>query len=155
MAYSELPWRPFLGHQAYSFITFANVFFILSRFLTFLFLFERCLHLWCTLCSKKGDSKLMAVTLLMHNWFSNCQVSSKFAANCLLKIPPHIICVATLPCESRMSENERQSQTNAVINDELQGTVVTYLRCGEIVNNQIKKGLLLCLTVMKILKVNF
>ena len=46
-----------------------------------------------------------------------------------------------------MSENDRQSQTNAVINDKLQGTVVTYLRCGGIVNNQIKTGLLLSLPV--------
>jgi len=29
------------------------------------------------------------------------------------------------------------------INDELQGSVATYLRCGGVVNNQIKKGLLL------------
>ena len=35
-----------------------------------------------------------------------------------------------------MPENERQSQTNAVINDKLQGTVVTsYL----IINNQIER----------------
>ena len=46
-----------------------------------------------------------------------------------------------------MLENERQSQTNAVINNKLQGTVVIYLRCGGIVNNQIKKGLLLNLPV--------
>jgi len=31
-------------------------------------------------------------------------------------------------------------QTNAVINDELQGTLVGYLRCGVIFNNQVKKG---------------
>jgi len=41
-----------------------------------------------------------------------------------------------------MPENEWQSQTNVVINDKLQGTVVTYLSCGGIVNNQSKKGLL-------------
>jgi len=52
-----------------------------------------------------------------------------------------------------MSENERQSQTNAVINDKLQGTVVTYLSCGGVVNNQIKKGLLFSLLVKKILKI--
>jgi len=46
-----------------------------------------------------------------------------------------------------MSENERQSQTNAVINDKLHGTVVTYLRCGGIFNKLIKKGLLLSLPV--------
>jgi len=67
--------------------------------------------------------------------------SGKFAA-IFLKIPPHLICVATLPCETLLSENERQSQSYAVINDELQGTVVTYLKCCEIVNNQIKKRLL-------------
>ena len=33
------------------------------------------------------------------------------------------------------------------INDKLQGSVATYLRCGEVVNNQIKKGLLLSLSV--------
>jgi len=55
-----------------------------------------------------------------------------------------------------MSENERQTQTNAVINEKLQGTVVTQLRCGGIGNNQIKKGLLLSLPVKNFLNsVNF
>ena len=31
------------------------------------------------------------------------------------------------------------------INDKLQGSVATYLRCGGVVSNQIKKGLLLSL----------
>ena len=44
-----------------------------------------------------------------------------------------------------MSENKRQLQTNAVISDKLQGTVVTYLRFGEIFNDQINSGLLLSL----------
>jgi len=73
--------------------------------------------------------------------------SIKFAAQCLLKSPPHLICIAILPRETLTSENERQSQTNAVINDKLLGTVVTHLRCGEIFNNQIKKGLLPSLQV--------
>jgi len=33
------------------------------------------------------------------------------------------------------------------INDKLQGSVATYLRCGGVVNNQIKTGLLLSLWV--------
>jgi len=41
------------------------------------------------------------------------------------------------------------AQTNAVINDKLLGTVVTYLRCGVIFNKQIKKGLLLSRPVKK------
>jgi len=51
-----------------------------------------------------------------------------------------------------MSENDRPSQTNAVINDKLQGTVVTHLRCAEIVSNQIKKGLLLSLPAKNFVK---
>ena len=51
-----------------------------------------------------------------------------------------------------MSENEWQSQSNVVINDKLQVTVVTYLRCVEIFNNQINKGLLLSPPVKKNLK---
>jgi len=35
------------------------------------------------------------------------------------------------------------------INDKLQGTVAKYLSCGGVVNNQIKKGLLLSLRVKK------
>jgi len=38
------------------------------------------------------------------------------------------------------------------INDKLQGSVGTYLRCGGVVNNQIRKGLLLSLWVKKVLK---
>jgi len=41
--------------------------------------------------------------------------------------------VATLPCETLMSAKH-------AINDKLQCSVATYLRCGEVVNNQIKKG---------------
>ena len=32
------------------------------------------------------------------------------------------------------------------INNKLQGSVATYLKCGGVVNNQIKKGLLLSLS---------
>jgi len=35
------------------------------------------------------------------------------------------------------------------INDKLQGSVATYLRCGGVVNNQIKKGLLQSVRVKK------
>jgi len=38
------------------------------------------------------------------------------------------------------------------INDKLQNSVATYLRCGGVVNNQIKNGLLLSLRVKTILK---
>jgi len=53
----------------------------------------------------------------------------------LKKIPPLLAYVDTQPCETLMSAKQ-------AINDKLQGSVAAYLRCGEVVNNQIKKGLL-------------
>ena len=61
----------------------------------------------------------------------------KFAVKRILKIPAHLAYVATLPCETLMSAKQ------APRNDKLQGSVATYLRCGGVVNNQIKKGSLL------------
>jgi len=43
-------------------------------------------------------------------------------------------CVAILPCETLLSAKQ-------AINDKLQGSVAAYLRCGGVVNNQIKKDL--------------
>ena len=53
----------------------------------------------------------------------------------MLNIPPHLAYVATLPCETLMSAKQAN-------NDKLQAT---HLRRGGVVNNQIKKGLLLIL----------
>jgi len=39
------------------------------------------------------------------------------------KISPHFAYVATIPCETLMS-------TKQAINDKLQGSVATYLKCG-------------------------
>jgi len=66
-------------------------------------------------------------------------------------IPPHLTCVAALPCGTVMSEIERQSQINTVINDKLQGTVATCLMYSEIFSIQIKQGLLLSLRVKRCL----
>ena len=90
-----------------------------------------------------GQRAVKRVCVCMFQFFSALTFSSRFAAKYLLKIPPHVICVATLPCETVMSDNERQSQTVEVINDKLRGKVVTCLRCGGIINNRIKKRLLL------------
>ena len=64
----------------------------------------------------------------------------KFAVKWVLKIPPHRVFVATLPCENLMS-------TKQATNDKLQGNAATYLRYGEVFNNQIKKSLLLLMTL--------
>jgi len=50
-----------------------------------------------------------------------------------------------------MLANDLQSQTNAVVNNKLQGTVVRYLRCAGNVSNHIKIGLLLSLPVVEFL----
>ena len=56
----------------------------------------------------------------------------------MLKILSHVAYFAILPCETVMSAKQAH-------NDKLQGSVAAYLRCGGVVNNQIKKGLLLSL----------
>jgi len=62
----------------------------------------------------------------------------KYVVKWVLKIQPHFAYVATLPRETLMSPKQ-------AINDKLQGGVATYLRYVGIVNNHIKKGLLLSL----------
>jgi len=47
----------------------------------------------------------------------------KFADKRISKISPHLAYVATLPCETLVSAKQ-------AINDKLQGSVATYLRCG-------------------------
>jgi len=49
---------------------------------------------------------------------------------------PCMLLGPTLLCETLMSAKQ-------AINDKFQGSVATYLRCVEVVNNQIKKRLLL------------
>jgi len=83
----------------------------------------------------------MIILLSNLNQFKNVfhsKILGKFAVKWTVKIPPHLPYVATLPCETLMSAKQ-------AINDKLQGSVATYLRRGGVVNNQIKKGLLLSL----------
>ena len=63
-----------------------------------------------------------------------------FAVKWISKVPPHLAYIATLPYETLMSAKQ-------AVNDKLQGSVTTYLRCGGVVNNQMEKGLLLSLRV--------
>ena len=64
----------------------------------------------------------------------------KVDVNWILIISPYLAYVATLPCETLMSAKH-------AINYKLQGSVATSLRPGGVVNNQIKKGLLLTVPV--------
>ena len=58
-----------------------------------------------------------------------------------IKIPPHLAYVATLPFETLMSAKQ-------AINDKLQGSIDTHLTCGGVVNNKIRKGLLLSIVFL-------
>jgi len=65
----------------------------------------------------------------------------KFAVGWILKIPPHLAYVATLLRETLLS-------TKQAINYKLRSSVARLhiLRSGGVVNNQIKKGLLLSMS---------
>ena len=81
--------------------------------------------------AKKRGHRFMTTILSNLNrftFFFTGRFLSKFAVKWILKIPPHRASVATLPCETLMSAKQ-------AINDKLQGSVATYLRCGGVVNN--------------------
>jgi len=89
------------------------------------------------------------MTIILSNlnrltFFSLEDFLGKFAVKWILNIPSHLAYVATLPCETLMSAKQ-------AINYKLQGSVATYLRCGGVVNKQIKEGLLLSLRVKNFL----
>jgi len=89
----------------------------------------------------------MTIILSNLNRFKNFLTGrflGKFAVKCIFKIPPHFEYVATLPRETLSAKQ--------AINNKLQGSVATYLRCDGVVINEIKKSLLLGLRVKKILK---
>ena len=95
---------------------------------------------------KKWGHRLMTIILSILNLFEkffHLRFLVKFAVKWTSAIPLHLAYVATLPCETLLSAKQ-------AINDKLQGSVAMYLRCGWVVNNQIRKGLLLSLRVKKI-----
>ena len=68
------------------------------------------------------------------------QSTGKCAVKWISKIPPHLAYIATLPCETLMSATQ-------AIDNKLRGSVATYWRCDGVANNQIRRGLLLSLSV--------
>jgi len=76
------------------------------------------------------------VTIILSNLNRLKKFLGKFVDKHIrLKLPPPLAYVATLPCETLTSAKQ-------AINNKLQGSVAAYLRCGGVVNNQIKTGLL-------------
>ena len=68
--------------------------------------------------------------------FFNVRFLGEFAVKCILKILLYLAYVATLLRETLMSAKQ-------AVNDKLQSSVATHLRCGGFFNYQIKNGLLL------------
>ena len=62
----------------------------------------------------------------------NGRFVGKFAVKWILKIPPRLAWVATLPCETLMSEKH-------AINDKLQGSIATYLIMVRFLINKLRK----------------
>jgi len=91
----------------------------------------------------------MTIILSNLNRFKNFftgRFLGKFAVKWIFKIPPHFEYVATLPRETLSAKQ--------AINNKLQGSVATYLRCDGVVINEIKKSLLLGLRVKKNFKIS-
>ena len=59
------------------------------------------------------------MTIILSNLNLFNDFLDKFAVKCILKSPPHLAYVATLPCETLMSAKQ-------AINDKLQGSAATY-----------------------------
>jgi len=75
--------------------------------------------------------RLVTIILSNLNWFGlenffSVKYLGKLVVKLLLKLPQHLV-----PCETLMSAKH--------INDKLQGSVATSLRCDGVVDNQIKK----------------
>jgi len=78
----------------------------------------------------------MTIILPNLNQFKNLftgRFFSKFAVKWILRTQPHLAYVATPPCETFMSAEQ-------AINDKLQGSVATCLRCGGVDRNEIRRG---------------
>ena len=90
---------------------------------------------YCVQDGPKRGHRLMSIILSnlnrIYNFFTR-RFLGKFAVKCILKILLHLACIATLLCETLVSAKQ-------AIDDKLWGRVATYLRCGGVVNNQIKK----------------
>ena len=81
---------------------------------------------------KRGHRRMTIILSNLNRFTKNFtgRFLGEFAVKWILKIPPHF--VATLPCETLMS-------TKQAINDKLQGSICTYLKCGEVLITKLRK----------------
>jgi len=83
---------------------------------------------------RTGPHRLMTIILSILNRLKKFtgKFLCKFAVKRISKVSPHLANIATLPCKTLMSVKQ-------AINDKLQGSVATYLRCVGVVNNKLRK----------------
>jgi len=79
--------------------------------------------------------------------------TSEYVTKLSLIIPPHLKRVAALPCETSISENYRKFDA-CIVNNKLQGSVATRLRCGQLFSNYFSTGLLSLLVKQFLKSVN-
>ena len=84
------------------------------------------------------------------NFFTD-RFASKYATKPLLTIPPHLTCVAELPCKTSVSENSTKFDACIVMNNKSHGSVATCLKCGGLFSNYFT-NLLLSLLVKQFSK---
>ena len=97
---------------------------------------------------KKWGHKLVAIILVILHRSSNF-FTERFLGKFEVK---WFIRISTTPCICCHASTWNINVGKRAINDRLLGSMATYLRCGGIVNNQIKKGLSLNLSVERIWK---
>jgi len=99
-----------------------------------------------TVSQKKQNIKpLLPITSQNNNRFSNFftdGLSSKFATNSCLNIPPRLKHVATLPYEIWLPEKWHQCEICIVINDKSQGSIAKHLRNNELFTTHLSPNLL-------------
>ena len=81
---------------------------------------------------KKWCHRLLTAILSNLNrfqFFFTGRFLGNYVVKWILKIPPHLAYVASLPCATLITAKQE-------INDNLQGSVATYLRCDGAVNSQ-------------------
>jgi len=99
------------------------------------------MHVYATLIYRMGQKNVTIILSILSRFKKKFTGGflDKFAVKWISKIPRHLAYAATLPRETLVSAKH-------AINEKLQGSVAIYLRCGcGIVNDRIKKGLLLSL----------
>ena len=105
-------------------------------------------HLHCE--SKKPGTTILSITspnVDRFSFFFTNRFISKYATKSSLTIPPHLTCVAELPCETSVSANSENLMHASLSTTNHKVVVATCLRCGGLCSDRFSTNLLLSLPV--------